>query len=253
MIPVAPTSSSSSVASTSQGRGPRSLADILKDKLGDSSKSTANAFDDGSSVGSSIGSFQRISSEPLVAWGQTGGPGRPQPLSLDPKLSTALSKSMAPPYSHSRRLSVGQYLNKSLSESNGKVNPATKGPIDGASVSSKRLSGRPMNDDAINGQGPIDTRQTDSPADQDQKLTDGMRILYGHHDKSVVDCVFRDVVQKNMGISFNDIAALDTAKRLLNEAVILPLVMPEFFTGIREPWRVSRIDACHTDNASLMP
>ena len=38
-------------------------------------------------------------------------------------------------------------------------------------------------------------------------------------------------------MSFDDIAALDTAKRLLNEAIVLPLMMPELFTGIRKPWQ----------------
>ena len=31
--------------------------------------------------------------------------------------------------------------------------------------------------------------------------------------------------------------SLDTAKGLLNEAVALPLIIPEFFVGIREPWK----------------
>lgn len=38
-------------------------------------------------------------------------------------------------------------------------------------------------------------------------------------------------------VSFDDIASLDDAKRLLNEAITLPMLMPEYFTGIREPWR----------------
>lgn len=41
----------------------------------------------------------------------------------------------------------------------------------------------------------------------------------------------------NPGVSFDDIACLDSAKRMLNEAVALPLLVPEMFTGIREPWR----------------
>jgi len=49
--------------------------------------------------------------------------------------------------------------------------------------------------------------------------------------------VIRDVVQRDLGVSFDDIAALSDAKRLLSEAVILPLMVPEFFTGIREPWK----------------
>ena len=34
-----------------------------------------------------------------------------------------------------------------------------------------------------------------------------------------------------------DIADLDTAKNLLQEAVLLPLMIPNFFQGIRRPWK----------------
>lgn len=36
-----------------------------------------------------------------------------------------------------------------------------------------------------------------------------------------------------------DIADLEEAKKLLKEAVVLPMWMPEFFKGIRRPWKVS--------------
>lgn len=39
------------------------------------------------------------------------------------------------------------------------------------------------------------------------------------------------------GVSWKDIAGLDEAKSLLQEAVVLPLIMPEFFQGIRRPWK----------------
>lgn len=35
-----------------------------------------------------------------------------------------------------------------------------------------------------------------------------------------------------------DIADLEEAKKLLKEAVVLPMWMPEFFKGIRRPWKV---------------
>jgi katanin p60 ATPase-containing subunit A1 len=47
----------------------------------------------------------------------------------------------------------------------------------------------------------------------------------------------RDIMNTSPGVTWESIAALDDAKRLLNEAVILPLLIPEFFTGIREPWK----------------
>lgn len=39
----------------------------------------------------------------------------------------------------------------------------------------------------------------------------------------------RDIVQKNPNIKWDDIADLHEAKRLLEEAVVLPMWMPEFF------------------------
>jgi hypothetical protein len=66
-------------------------------------------------------------------------------------------------------------------------------------------------------------------------------ILRERHDRAAVDMVMSDIVQRDMGVKFDDIAALSTAKRLLNEAVVLPLMMPELFTGIREPWKVSAL------------
>lgn len=47
----------------------------------------------------------------------------------------------------------------------------------------------------------------------------------------------RDVVNKNPNVSFDDIAGLDDCKKCLKEAVLLPIMMPHFFTGIRRPWK----------------
>ena len=71
----------------------------------------------------------------------------------------------------------------------------------------------------------------------DLTLASAAATLYQSHDRGIVDTVIRDVVQRDLGVSFDDIAALSGAKRLLSEAVILPLMLPEFFTGIREPWK----------------
>ena len=73
----------------------------------------------------------------------------------------------------------------------------------------------------------------------DSLIAHASSTLREHHDGNIVDTVLRDIVQRDLGVTFNDIAALGTAKRLLNEAVVLPLMIPEFFTGIREPWKVS--------------
>jgi len=47
----------------------------------------------------------------------------------------------------------------------------------------------------------------------------------------------RDILVENPNVRFTDIVGLDNAKRLLKEAVLIPLKYPHFFTGILEPWR----------------
>lgn len=47
----------------------------------------------------------------------------------------------------------------------------------------------------------------------------------------------RDILQKNPNIHWDDIADLTEAKRLLEEAVVLPMWMPDYFKGIRRPWK----------------
>jgi hypothetical protein len=62
-------------------------------------------------------------------------------------------------------------------------------------------------------------------------------------DRLYISAVERDIIEPGkLGVTFDDIAALDKAKQLLNEAVVLPLIMPEFFTGLREPVRTRCYD-----------
>lgn len=56
-------------------------------------------------------------------------------------------------------------------------------------------------------------------------------------DGDLVDLLERDIVQKNPNIRWDDIADLTEAKRLLEEAVVLPMWMPDYFKGIRRPWK----------------
>ncbi|KAK2179300.1 hypothetical protein NP493_497g02009 [Ridgeia piscesae] len=57
------------------------------------------------------------------------------------------------------------------------------------------------------------------------------------YDKDLVENLERDIVQRNPNVHWGDIADLSEAKRLLQEAVVLPLVVPDFFKGIRRPWK----------------
>nr|XP_061826665.1 katanin p60 ATPase-containing subunit A-like 1 isoform X1 [Nerophis lumbriciformis] len=82
-----------------------------------------------------------------------------------------------------------------------------------------------------------DTRSTKSndewkKGEKDQKKFDG-----GGHENELVESLERDIVSRNLNVHWNDIADLEDAKKLLREAVVLPMWMPDFFKGIRRPWK----------------
>ncbi|XP_012990154.2 katanin p60 ATPase-containing subunit A-like 1 [Esox lucius] len=57
------------------------------------------------------------------------------------------------------------------------------------------------------------------------------------YDSDLVEALERDIVSRNPNIHWGDIADLEDAKKLLREAVVLPMWMPDFFKGIRRPWK----------------
>ena len=55
--------------------------------------------------------------------------------------------------------------------------------------------------------------------------------------KDLALSIQREIINSNPGVSFKDIIGLDQAKRLMKEAVMLPLKYPQLFTGLLEPWK----------------
>ncbi|XP_020912273.1 katanin p60 ATPase-containing subunit A-like 1 [Exaiptasia diaphana] len=74
--------------------------------------------------------------------------------------------------------------------------------------------------------------KSQDPENPDEKKFDG-----GGMDKDLVEALERDILQRNPNVHWSDIADLSEAKKLLEEAVVLPILMPEYFTGIRRPWK----------------
>ncbi|KAL0967355.1 hypothetical protein UPYG_G00251200 [Umbra pygmaea] len=56
-------------------------------------------------------------------------------------------------------------------------------------------------------------------------------------DKDLIEALERDIISQNPNVRWDDIADLVEPKKLLKEAVVLPMWMPEFFKGIRRPWK----------------
>lgn len=56
-------------------------------------------------------------------------------------------------------------------------------------------------------------------------------------DKELIEMIESEILDVNPDCKFDDIAGLDDAKGLLQEAVVLPMMCPDLFTGIRRPWK----------------
>ena len=56
-------------------------------------------------------------------------------------------------------------------------------------------------------------------------------------DKNLIELLENEIIERNPNVSFDDIASLESAKKILEETVFLPLLIPEFFKGIRRAWK----------------
>eukprot|EP00484_Ammonia_sp_Unknown_P014327 CAMPEP_0197055176 /NCGR_PEP_ID=MMETSP1384-20130603/58711_1 /TAXON_ID=29189 /ORGANISM="Ammonia sp." /LENGTH=536 /DNA_ID=CAMNT_0042488655 /DNA_START=48 /DNA_END=1658 /DNA_ORIENTATION=- len=56
-------------------------------------------------------------------------------------------------------------------------------------------------------------------------------------DFHLVESIENSMIQRNIGVKWDDIASLDDVKKTLKEVVILPTLIPEYFRGIRKPSR----------------
>uniref|UniRef100_A0A8D8FEN9 Katanin p60 ATPase-containing subunit A1 n=1 Tax=Culex pipiens TaxID=7175 RepID=A0A8D8FEN9_CULPI len=77
-------------------------------------------------------------------------------------------------------------------------------------------------------------QQQHSPVKRLEKSKMFNSIGYESH---LVDTLEKDMLQKNPNVQWNDVAGLNEAKAILQEAVVLPVILPDFFRGIRRPWK----------------
>jgi len=58
-----------------------------------------------------------------------------------------------------------------------------------------------------------------------------------HPNIDLIESIEQDIVKGSEKVLWSQIADLDNAKELLQEAIILPTYMPYLFKGIRRPWK----------------
>ncbi|XKL62840.1 hypothetical protein PGB90_002673 [Kerria lacca] len=57
------------------------------------------------------------------------------------------------------------------------------------------------------------------------------------YESHLVDSLEKDILLRNPNVKWTNVAGLNEAKSILQEAMVLPVIMPEFFKGIRRPWK----------------
>ncbi|VVC95713.1 unnamed protein product [Leptidea sinapis] len=78
----------------------------------------------------------------------------------------------------------------------------------------------------------LTTSDGDALLERDEKMFDATG-----YELHLVETLERDILQKNPAVRWKDVIGLEDAKSVLQEAMVLPLVMPEYFKGIRRPWK----------------
>jgi len=74
-----------------------------------------------------------------------------------------------------------------------------------------------------------------SSKDEDDKIStdDGE---YDEEEQELINMISGTIVSESPDVNWEDIAGLDNSKQALREAIVLPMIKPELFTGARKPW-----------------
>ena len=57
-----------------------------------------------------------------------------------------------------------------------------------------------------------------------------------NEEQELLDMISGTIVTESPNVSWNEIAGLENCKQALREAIVLPMVKPDLFTGARKPW-----------------
>ncbi|XP_013098880.1 katanin p60 ATPase-containing subunit A-like 1 [Stomoxys calcitrans] len=172
------------------------------------------------------------------------GPPRPEKPAVPNRNRNIPGKKSAPPKSTipTRSNASSNGLNKksnTASSARSSGNTHSSGPR--ASTTNRKSAASSTNSTSSNKEDNGSNKDNDEARDDespDQEEKEEKKFQPNNHiEAELVDILERDILQRNPKIRWNDIADLHDAKRLLEEAVVLPMLMPDYFKGIRRPWK----------------
>jgi katanin p60 ATPase-containing subunit A1 len=144
-----------------------------------------------------------------------------------------LMKAPLPPQAKARALNSSSSQSQSQQQQQGRgvssgVNASSnpsRSSINGSSLSSSSSSySSPSDIDNANGGAPPPRPRYSE-------------VHRGAVDSDLIERLEREMLDLAPNVKWSDIAGLDDAKGVLQEAVVLPMMLRNFFSGVRKPWR----------------
>ncbi|XP_049807332.1 katanin p60 ATPase-containing subunit A-like 1 [Schistocerca nitens] len=86
-------------------------------------------------------------------------------------------------------------------------------------------------------EGPPSLPSATPSQDSDSHETPPKVFQAAQYEQHLVETLEKDIIHRNPNVQWNRVAGLSEAKAILQEAMVLPMLMPDFFCGIRRPWK----------------
>jgi len=80
------------------------------------------------------------------------------------------------------------------------------------------------------------SRPVITPKETKGEGTPSEESAYSTEEQELIDSISGTILTESPNVKWIDIAGLDDCKQSLREAIVLPIMKPELFTGARKPW-----------------
>ena len=79
-------------------------------------------------------------------------------------------------------------------------------------------------------------RPSSKPSEPKEGESEGEEGEYSAEEQEIIDSISGTILTESPNVKWIDIAGLEGSKQALREAIVLPIMKPELFTGARKPW-----------------
>jgi vacuolar protein-sorting-associated protein 4 len=80
------------------------------------------------------------------------------------------------------------------------------------------------------------TPPTSAPSETKGESSSDSTGTYSSEEQELIDSISGTILTESPNVKWIDIAGLEDCKQSLREAIVLPILKPELFTGARKPW-----------------